>query len=159
MQGIYVAQNPSKYIGDSTKIVFRSSYERIFMAWADITYEILAWSSETTHVEYFDPTRNKQRKYIVDFTIQSYNKHGDIKTTLIEVKPFSQSKSTPPKRGRKSDKTYNAEVVTWRTNQAKWNAAKIYAEERGWAFIVLTEKDLLPGGATIKSTFNKKKTK
>jgi hypothetical protein len=32
--------------------------------------------------------------------------------------------------------------MTWGVNDAKWKAAKRFAEERGWEFIVLTEYHL-----------------
>jgi hypothetical protein len=32
--------------------------------------------------------------------------------------------------------------MTWGKNEAKWKAADEYAKDRGWQFLILTEKDL-----------------
>lgn len=34
------------------------------------------------------------------------------------------------------------EQCTYAVNQAKWKAARQYAKQRGWKFIVLTEDEL-----------------
>jgi hypothetical protein len=47
-----------------------------------------------------------------------------------------------PERGRKQKKTFITEATTYVINQAKWEAAKKYADKRGWKFTILTEKDL-----------------
>jgi hypothetical protein len=33
-------------------------------------------------------------------------------------------------------------VLTWGKNEAKWKAAREYAKDRGWEFVILTEKEL-----------------
>jgi hypothetical protein len=32
--------------------------------------------------------------------------------------------------------------MTWGVNEAKWKAADAYCKDRGWKFVVVTEKDL-----------------
>jgi hypothetical protein len=32
--------------------------------------------------------------------------------------------------------------MTWGKNEAKWKAADSYAKDRGWEFLILTEKHL-----------------
>jgi len=59
---------------------------------------------------------------------------------MIEVKPEHQ-KNPPKKQTRKTQKYIN-EVVTYATNQAKWEAAEEYCTDRGWEFKVLTEVDM-----------------
>ena len=45
-RGKYIAKNPQKYAGDSTQIVYRSSYELRFMKWCDFNDSVLQWGSE-----------------------------------------------------------------------------------------------------------------
>jgi len=37
-------------------------------------------------------------------------------------------------------KRYIEEVKTWGTNLSKWRAAQEFCDDRGWTFMVLTEK-------------------
>jgi hypothetical protein len=32
--------------------------------------------------------------------------------------------------------------MTWGVNEAKWKAAAVYCNDRGWKFDILTEKEL-----------------
>jgi hypothetical protein len=63
---------------------------------------------------------------------------------LVEIKPFSQTQR-PIMRGRKKQSTLLHEQVTYDINQAKWNAAKQWANEHGYNFLILTEKELFRG--------------
>ena len=63
-----------------------------------------------------------------------------MKTYLIEIKPESQTK--PPEIQRRVTQKYLTEVVNWGKNEAKWKAAREFAKDRGWEFIILTEKHL-----------------
>ena len=66
---------------------------------------------------------------------------GDKKKFLIEIKPSKQvAKPEPSTRKKKSTILY--EQTTWITNQAKWEAAKRWADKKGYSFIILTEKEL-----------------
>ena len=59
---------------------------------------------------------------------------------MVEVKPLRQTKQ--PKKQKKQTKAYITEVVTYAINQAKWEAAKEYCKDRGWEFMLITEKEL-----------------
>ena len=63
------------------------------------------------------------------------------KKLLVEIKPHSQTKA-PRNTKRKKESTYVNEVVTYHTNQLKWEAATKWADERGLEFVVWTEKEL-----------------
>jgi hypothetical protein len=63
-----------------------------------------------------------------------------LKTYLIEIKPESQT--LPPVPPKKKTKRFIQEVMTYGKNQAKWKAATEYAKDRGWEFMILTEKHL-----------------
>jgi len=44
-------------------------------------------------------------------------------------------------RGRKKQSTLLHEQVTYDINQSKWRAAKQWADDHGYNFLILTEKD------------------
>jgi hypothetical protein len=139
-KGRYQPKNPEKYKGDHKDIIYRSLWERKFMVFCDMKEAVVAWSSETVVVPYVSPVDQKPHRYFVDFIIKIKNKDGVVETHLVEVKPEKQCMM--PERGRKQKKTFITEATTYVINQAKWEAAKKYAEKRGWKFTILTEKDL-----------------
>lgn len=142
-KGKFKPKNVSKYEGDPTKIIYRSLLERRFMVYCDTNSSILKWSSEEVVVPYISPIDNRWHRYFVDFKIKYKTSSGKIKTTLIEVKPFSQTKEPVKKEGsQKPTKRYLTEVMTWGVNQAKWKAAIEYCNDRKWDFKLLTEKEL-----------------
>jgi hypothetical protein len=46
MKGRFIPKNPQKYIGDSTKIIGRSSWEFMLFKWLDSTPAVMRWASE-----------------------------------------------------------------------------------------------------------------
>jgi hypothetical protein len=139
IQGVYDVKNKNKYIGTKNPR-FLSSYELAVFEWADRTPAVLKWGAEVVVVNYFNPVKNRKARYIVDLYIQYVNKEGVVKEELIEIKPSNQT--IQPRRGKKSERTYLDESLTWATNQAKWEAAEKYAAERGWGFRLLTENGI-----------------
>lgn len=140
-QGKFTPKNPEKYKGDHTKITYRSSYELEVFKWADRREAVLEWSSETVIVPYYDPIRGKRRRYVVDMWMKCKDKNGEVHTYLAEIKPLCQViEPTPSPRKKKS--TIIEEQTTWVTNQSKWKAAEKYASDRGWRWIILTEKQI-----------------
>lgn len=139
-KGRYRVQNAWKYKGDINNIVYRSSWELKFMKWCDTNSSILEWGSETTIIPYKSPVDNKIHRYFVDFYIKVKNKDGLIKKYLVEIKPEKFTK--PPAIPKVQTKRFIEEVFLYGTNQAKWKQANQFCEDRGWQFLVLTEKDL-----------------
>lgn len=139
-KGRYKPTNYQKYDGDPTNIIYRSSWELKFMVWVDNNPSIIKWKSEETVIPYICPSDNKIHRYFVDFQIQTRQKDGSLKTFLVEIKPEKQTK--PPEVQRRVTKQYLNEVLTWGKNEAKWKAATEYAKDRGWEFVILTEKHL-----------------
>ena len=142
-RGRYKPKNPSKYDGDPTNIIYRSLLERRFMVYCDTNSSILKWSSEEVVIPYVSPIDRKWHRYFVDFWIQYRDSNGNLRASLIEVKPLAQTKE--PKRlesGKKPTRRFLNEVMTWGVNQAKWKAATDYCQDRKWDFRILTEKDL-----------------
>lgn len=132
--------HPEKYVGDPTDIIMRSSWETKFAIWCDQNPAVIKWSSETTIIPYVCPTDNRAHRYFVDFKIQIRNKNNELKTYLVEIKPLSQT--MPPVPPQRKTKRYITEVMTWGKNDAKWRAARNYCKDRGYEFIILTEKEL-----------------
>jgi hypothetical protein len=59
---------------------------------------------------------------------------------LIEVKPKAQT--VEPKKQSTVTKRYLNEVFTWGVNSAKWSAAEEYCKDKGWKFVIMTEKEI-----------------
>jgi hypothetical protein len=139
-QGFFKPKNPDKYRGDPTNIVYRSGWEKRVMAWLDENKNVLSWSSEEVIIPYISPIDGKVHRYFVDFYVEAIDKNAQIKTMLLEVKPAAQAKE--PVKKKRTTKQYVTEVMTYGINQAKWHAAKRYAEKQGWEFKVITEAEL-----------------
>lgn len=139
--GKFSPKNYSKYKGNPTNIVFRSSWELKFMHYCDMYSEVLEWNSEEIVIPYFCPVQNKYRRYFVDFYIKIQEKTGEIKKYLIEIKPKKQV-MPPDQNPKKKTKRWLNENITYATNQAKWKAAKEYCDDRLMEFKILTEDDI-----------------
>lgn len=131
-QGIYIPKNRNKYIG-KYPIVFRSSWELVFMKFCDSNDSVLAWSSEPVEIPYFG-VDGRWHKYIPDFLIKYRDKRGVMRVDLIEIKPENQTVM------EKAKGTLNK--IEYANNMAKWEAAKKWCAAQGIGFKVLTEKDL-----------------
>ena len=140
-QGRFRPQNPKKYGGDPTNIVYRSSYELKFMQYCDLTESVNTWKSEEFWIPYRSPIDNKVHRYFPDFFVKYKDKDGNTRTLVVEIKPAKELKmpDTNPKRRTKS---WAYSVKMWAINQAKWNACREYCADRGWEFRIFTEKEL-----------------
>jgi len=136
----YIPINVKKYVGDPTNIIMRSSWETKFATWCDHNPSVVKWKSEETIIPYRCPLDNRIHRYFVDFQIQVQNKEGILKTYIVEIKPEKQTK--PPIHPGKNTKRYLTEAATFVKNQAKWEAAKNWAKDRGYEFLILTEHHL-----------------
>ena len=138
--GKYQPKNPSKYIGDPTKIQYRSLWERKCMMKFDENPNIMRWASEEVAIPYVSPVDGKRHRYYPDFIVELKNKKGDIETLMIEVKPLKQTK--PPKKPKRMTKRFISEAKTFSVNMAKWDAAKQVCDKKGWEFRLLTEREI-----------------
>lgn len=139
-KGRYRVLNPSKYKGNLSEIVYRSSWELKFMRWCDRNASVLEWGSETVVIPYKSPVDNKLHRYFVDFYVKIKNKENKITKYLVEIKPEKFTK--PPEIPKRQTKKFIQEVFQYGTNQAKWKAANEFCQDRGMKFLVLTENDL-----------------
>ena len=135
-RGLYRPTNPKKYVGTTKQIVYRSLLERRFMRYCDLNEDILYWASEELPVRYYNPLDKKYHRYFPDFIVKTVNNEK----YMIEIKPSRQvAKPKPPK---KKTKSYMRESFEYIKNQAKWQAAKSYCDDKGMKFKLITEKDL-----------------
>lgn len=140
----FTPTNKDKYVGDWRKIHFRSSWERCVGKWCDANPNVKRWNSEEVIIPYVCPTDNKTHRYYMDFMIEF--KSG--KTFLIEVKPECQTQ--PPQPGKRKTKRFVTEAMTYAKNDAKWNAAKNFADRNGIHFEIWTEKTLNKLGIPVR---------
>lgn len=154
--GYYNVKNRDKYIGDWTKVIYRSSWERNFCVFCDNSSSIEKWSSEPFPIEYFNPVDNKIHEYNVDFYIRMVHDNGTIEDYLVEIKPKHKlSKPIPPKSNTlKNIKKYNEQCKEYITNSAKFAAAKKFAALQGKKFIVITEDFLFGCGYKTEQSVN-----
>lgn len=138
-KGIFRPQNPKKYKGNASNIIFRSSWELRVMKYLDENKRVIWWASEELPVPYVSPIDNRVHRYFPDFIVRAYNKEEKEITMMLEVKPEKQTK--PPTQKKKT-KRYLQEAVMYAVNEAKWNAAELFCKEHGWQFKLITEKDL-----------------
>lgn len=139
-KGIYKPSYPQKYIGDPNNIIYRSLWERKFMYYCDINENIMKWASEEIWIPYLSPIDRRVHKYYPDFYIKYKDSSGNIKESLIEVKPKRQVEGPKPKKRVTQKQMY--EIKEFAKNQAKWKAAKEFCEDRRWQFQILTEDNL-----------------
>jgi hypothetical protein len=152
--GIYPLRNMSKYIGDPSRIFYRSSLEFKFCLFCDNNPRVIKWGSEIVVIPYVTDIRNgdgtiikrKTHNYWVDYYMEMADANGEIAYLLIEVKPLKEVSQEPPplplKKTEKAVKNYYNSLITWDKNIRKWSAAKEYCAKRGWEFMIVTEKEL-----------------
>ena len=140
-KGRYLPRNPEKYKGDPSNIQYRSSWERTFMKWLDLNEKVRDWASEEVAVPYFDPVQKKWRSYYPDFMVRYVASDGLIITEMVEIKPYAETQQ-PKKNPQRRTKSWEYSVYTYINNQAKWEAAKKFCEDKGIRFRIVTEYEL-----------------
>lgn len=140
-QGKFKPVNPTKYKGDPTNIIFRSSYELKFMEYCDLNESINEWRSEEFFIPYISPVDGKVHRYFPDFFVKYKDKNGNDRTLVAEIKP-QKDLNMPDQNPKRKTKSWAFKVKTWVINQAKWKAAREFCEDRKWEFRILTEKEL-----------------
>ncbi len=139
VQGVFNPVHKRKYNG-SWPITYRSRPELLVMKWMDSQRNVLRWSSESVVIPYRLSQDDRLRKYFVDFSCDWLNADGTVTKLLIEYKP--KHKTVPPKKGRKSDKTYLNECLEYNMNQTKWKYANVWAQKHGYKFLVISEDSI-----------------
>jgi hypothetical protein len=140
-KGVFRPSNPKKYKGDANNIIYRSLWERKMMVYCDLNENVLEWASEEFFIPYHDPTTKKVRRYFPDFFIKYKDKDGNVRRSVIEIKPMRETVQPIATKG-KSKKTLITETINYARNQAKWKAAKEFCDDRQLEFRIMTEKEL-----------------
>lgn len=139
----YTVKKRHKYVGDPTKVVARSSWERSTFIWCENNPRVVKWSSEYVKIKYINPLDKKTHTYIVDLLI--WWDDGSIE--MVEIKPKYQVKK--PKTPRRKTKKFIREAAEYVRNRSKWDAAEKYAKARGWKFSKWHEDVLKAKGIKI----------
>ena len=142
-KGKYIPNNPKKYKGNPSQVIYRSLWERKVMVYCDRNDKVIEWGSEEVIVPYRSPWDGKIHRYFPDFYMKVEQKSGNVKKFLIEVKPKSQCKS-PVKNPKRKTRNWYKQVKAWGINQAKWKSAEEYCKDKGMEFKILTEDHLNP---------------
>lgn len=143
-QNLYTLKNPEKYLGDSRKLIYKSSWEEEAFKVCDNNPYVLEWAYEFIIIPYVIPNQRnpngtpKVKRYIPDLYVMSDDGTGKISRKIIEIKPLNQTRKSRSKNSR----TRLYENNVYMINQLKWSAARAYCEQRGIEFIITTEKEL-----------------
>lgn len=145
IQGKFKPRHPEKYSDNVHDIWYRSQLELSAMFYFDRHKDIVSWGSENTVIPYTSPKDGRTHRYFCDFTIEILDKKtGEIRKLLIEVKPHS--KLSPPKKKKttsgKPTIWYIRDVAEYAVNCAKFEAAEKYCKDKGFEFMILTEKEI-----------------
>lgn len=165
-QGYYRIKNRNKYIGDPNLIIYRSSWEFAFIKWCDASPSILRWSSEPIKIPYYDRVSRLEeckkhgldpnnprnwviKNYNVDFWLEIDKGFDKPEKWFVEVKPKHKlRKPIPPKQKctLKEEKRFNMIAKEFLINEAKWIAAKKWAENNNSKFYIFTEDIMIKLG-------------
>lgn len=139
-QGIYQVVYKEKYKGNNHNVTYRSGWELKVMRFLDHNPNVVEWSSEETIIPYQNPLTGRVSRYFVDFYAKMKDKNGNVKKFLIEVKPHSQT--VPPVQKNRKTKSLIYQQAEYVKNQAKWQAAAQWCNQKNYSFVILTEKQL-----------------
>lgn len=139
-QGRFRPKNPDKYKGNPQNIVYRSGWELKVMHYLDRNPSVLKWASEEFAIPYMHPVDGKLHRYFPDFWVRFKARDGSTKDVILEVKP--KKFTAEPKARKKMTPRYIQEVVTWKINEAKWQAATDFGKKHGVEFRLVTETEL-----------------
>jgi hypothetical protein len=140
IQGIFHPKNPNKYKG-TLPVIYRSSLELLSFRYLDNSQNVITWGSESVVVPYQSPKDGRLHRYFVDLVAEIKMKDSSIRKVLIEVKPEKQTKP-PTITNRKKQSTIIYEKYNYAINCAKWDAARKYAEKKGYLFLIFNENHL-----------------
>lgn len=143
-QGYFIPKNPDKYTGDSTQIIYRSSWEFKFMELCDNTDKILKWGSESVSIPYFNPILKKECTYWIDCYMATRNQDDSVTKWLIEIKPnkYLTPPEAPTRLTEKQTLNYARHAKLYIINTAKFKAAQAYAQSNNMKFGIITENFL-----------------
>ena len=143
--------HPEKYVGDKSKIVFRSLWERNAFRWCDENPDVVEWASEEIQIPYENPVSGKRARYYPDLFI----KLKDGRMLVVEIKPHKETHA--PETPNRKTKHYVQAVALWAVNSEKWKAAQQICEKNQIQFQVWTENELEKLGIPTSAPASEKK--
>lgn len=138
-KGLFTPARPYKYKGNVKNIIYRSSWEKRFMAYCDKTPEVIEWGSEEISIMYRS-IDNRPHRYFPDFYMKVKQPDGTFKKFIVEIKPKYQTRK-PVKKLRET-RSYKNQLLTYEKNRRKWNTAYAWCAKRNMKFVILTEDHL-----------------
>jgi hypothetical protein len=113
------------------------------MIMCDTKDNVVKWASEPVEIKYIWSFDKREHKYYPDFYMKTKTEDG-FEEFLVEIKPEAQIKKPQPpkKRSKGAIKSYKFLAEQYVKNMDKYKYARAWSENRGWRFIVLTEKSL-----------------
>ena len=143
-QGYFTPMNPQKYKGETSKIIYRSSWELKFLQYCDQHESVVEYAAEPIGIPYINPILKKECTYWIDCYMATKNQDGSLTKWLIEVKPNKYlTPPEPPNRlTEKQTMSYVRHAKSYIINTAKFKAAEVYAHKRMMRFGIITENFL-----------------
>ncbi len=138
-KGFYHPINPSKWNTD--KIPYLSNWERQVFYKLDINPIITKIAANSMIIPYICATDKREHRYYMDVFYEQV--HNDKKEYfMIEVKPDEQllPPNPPKKQTASAIRSYKYKILQFQKNMSKWISAERLAVNRGWTFIIMTEK-------------------
>lgn len=129
-QGI-ISSNKMKKLFESQynkPIIYRSSWEMIFINWLEHSNSVKYWGSESLGINYYNPIKKRMSTYYPDFIVE----FTDGSIHLFEIKP--KHETIKPKNTNNKYK-----IETYITNISKWKSAKEYCINNNMKFSIITE--------------------
>lgn len=137
----YKLNNPQKYIGDLSKLKYKSSWEESVFKLLDNNPNIIRWGYEIIKIPYMKPLLNNtfvKRNYYPDLYVEYKDREGKFVREIVEIKPLKQTK---PSKSRKYDvKIYENYIHL--VNLSKWEQAEKWCLHNGIKFSIMTEKSI-----------------
>lgn len=136
----YKLNNPEKYLGDPSKLLFKSSWEQHAFFMCDNNPNIVKWGYEIVPIQYAKPigASFKPTVYFPDLYLEYFDKDKNFIKEMIEVKPKKQCQPSKSK----NVKTRLYENYVYEVNKAKWQSCLAWCNKRGIKFRVITENGL-----------------
>ena len=143
-QGYYDVSRSVKYYGPRP-CIYRSSWEWKFMLWCERMEHVVSWSSEPFTIPYLCLETGKTREYNIYFIVHTDKQEKQ----LIEVKPLKEVNDAE-QFGKMlkliidpvAKKRYTMANKVAAKNWSKWTHARKLCTDKGWRFMIVTERFL-----------------
>ena len=84
LEGYFRPKFPEKYVGNTSQIIFRSSYEKMMFIILDLDPKVIKWNSEGIRVKYYYPVDKKWHSYYPDVYFEKKDGDKIIKAIILQ---------------------------------------------------------------------------